>query len=427
MRTTRRSNSNTQRDDSGTLGSTMESDRTGALEHISVIGLLPLSVALLCALSLAAPAVAEPSDELRTLRVELATARSEVATLRDEATEKIDLYKEEAERLEEATETRKAADRRSRTAAERHDERRLGAARQAAGAYKGADLSITRAWAGPEGPTGLLERGAYLTLLGEHRSADVSRSEAAKVAADTLAEAAGTAEEEQAEATEAADEARKEAEEAIEKQEERARELLEQQTELEEALAVSDDGRDTGEEDRRDEALADARAANAPENRAGTGPAADATEDPGPHGPPRARGGPCAPGAVNGLENGRVPDTMLCPLPQTGESLRSDAAEAFIELDGAYRSEFGRPMCVTDSYRPYHEQVRLFEEMLPGMAARPGTSAHGMGVAVDLCGGVNEPETVEHRWMLEHAPGYGWDNPDWARGGFEPWHWEYTP
>lgn len=427
MRTTRRSNMDTQRDASGTLGSAMESDRTGVLGHISVIGLFPLSVTLLCALSLATPAVAGPADELRTLRVELATARSEVATLRDEATEKIDLYKEEAGRLEEATETRKAADRRSEIAAERHDDRRLGAARQAAGAYKGADLSIARAWTGPEGPVGLLERGAYLTLLGEHRSADVSRSEAAKVAAATLAEAAGTAEEEQTEATEDADEARKEAEEAIEKQEKRARELLEQQTELEEALAASDDGRGTGEEERHDEALADTRAANAPRNTTGTELAADGTEVPGPVEAPPDRESACGPGDTAGLENGHVPDTLLCPLPQTGESLRSDAAEAFIELDGAYRSEFGRPMCVTDSYRPYHEQVRLFQEMLPGMAARPGTSAHGMGVAVDLCGGVNEPETVEHRWMLEHAPAYGWDNPDWARSGFEPWHWEYAP
>ena len=29
--------------------------------------------------------------------------------------------------------------------------------------------------------------------------------------------------------------------------------------------------------------------------------------------------------------------------------------------------------------------------------------------------------------MLDHGPDYGWDNPDWARGGFEPWHWEFTP
>lgn len=394
MRTTPHPKAGTHRDDSGTVGSFFPSVRACTPGNVPVMGLLPLSVALLCTLSLAAPARAEPADELQALRVELATARSEVATLRDKATEKIGLYKEESERLEEATETRKAADRRSETAVERHEDRRLSTARQAAGAYKGADLSITRAWSGPEGPVGLLERGAYLTLLGEHRSADLDRSEAAQVAADTLAEAAGTAEDEQAEATEAADEAREDAEEAIEKQEERARELLEQQTDLEE---------------RRDEVLADTREVPRPE---------EAEE---------AHRSGCGEGGADGLENGRVPDAMLCPLPQTGETLRSDAAEAFIDLDDAYRSEFGRPVCVTDSYRPYHEQVRLFQEMLPGMAARPGTSAHGLGVAVDLCGGVNEPETVEHHWMLDHAPEYGWDNPEWARGGFEPWHWEYTP
>ncbi|WP_017608106.1 D-alanyl-D-alanine carboxypeptidase family protein [Nocardiopsis xinjiangensis] len=99
---------------------------------------------------------------------------------------------------------------------------------------------------------------------------------------------------------------------------------------------------------------------------------------------------------------------------------------AFLELDGAFREEFGRPVCVTDSYRPYHEQARLFQEMSPGMAAEPGTSRHGLGVAVDLCGGVEQLGAAEHEWMLDNAPGHGWGNPEWARGGFEPWHWEYS-
>jgi hypothetical protein len=31
--------------------------------------------------------------------------------------------------------------------------------------------------------------------------------------------------------------------------------------------------------------------------------------------------------------------------------------------------------------------------------------------------------------MREHAPAFGWDNPDWAHDGTgreEPWHWEHT-
>jgi LAS superfamily LD-carboxypeptidase LdcB len=107
------------------------------------------------------------------------------------------------------------------------------------------------------------------------------------------------------------------------------------------------------------------------------------------------------------------------------EWLRADAAEAFLGLDEDYREHFGQAMCVGDSYRPLSEQVRLFEESRPGMAARPGTSAHGRGVAVDLCGGVEELGTPEHEWMLDNAPDHGWDNPPWARDGFEPWHWEY--
>ncbi|WP_241479640.1 M15 family metallopeptidase, partial [Nocardiopsis lucentensis] len=108
------------------------------------------------------------------------------------------------------------------------------------------------------------------------------------------------------------------------------------------------------------------------------------------------------------------------------ERLRPDAAVAFVGLDAAYRERFGSPLCVADSYRPYHEQVLLFQQMLPGMAAHPGTSQHGLGLAVDLCGGVHELGSPEHAWMLSHAPTHGWVNPHWARNGFEPWHWEFT-
>lgn len=379
---------------------------------VPVTSLLPLSAALLLTLALPSPAAARTSDEggLHTLRVELASARAEVADLREHAGEMITRYEREAELLEEATEAREAAVSRADTATRLHRERRLEAARQAAGAYKGEDLSPARAWTGPEGPVGLLERGAYLVLLGEHRSAALDRAEASRVATATLAGSAEKAEEERNEATEAAARAREEAEEAIAEQEEKARELLKRQTALEEA--ITDAGRPSSADGSH------ARAAGDGSSEENDAPASDATS---------SAGGVCEGRDPGDFGNGRVPDSALCPLPQPGEVLRADAAEAFVELDGAYREEFGRPMCVTDSYRPYHEQVRLFQEMLPGMAARPGTSAHGLGVAVDLCGRVDVLDSAEHRWMLDHAPEYGWENPDWARDGFEPWHWEYTP
>jgi LAS superfamily LD-carboxypeptidase LdcB len=63
------------------------------------------------------------------------------------------------------------------------------------------------------------------------------------------------------------------------------------------------------------------------------------------------------------------------------------------------------------------------------LAAAPGTSNHGWGLAVDLSGGMSSYGSAQYKWMRENAPKYGWDNPTWARAGgnkHEPWHWEFT-
>ena len=393
---------------------------------ISVTAALPMGLAVLLTLAAAPGAAAdeivgEPS--LGNVRVALAALRADTEVLRQEALGKIERYGEERERLAELTERSAEAAERAGTAVERGEEARLAAARQAAAVYMGADVGPVHAWGGSQGPSGMLERGALLHLLGEHRAADLDRAGAARVASETVHGLADTAAREQAEATEAAAAAREEAEEAVTEQEERLGWLLAEQTRLEARLVGVRDP--DGQERRREETLHDARAALSTDDdeRGGVSGAGsgDGREPP----PSHARTG-CTAGDADHA-NGRIPESVLCPLPQPGERLRADAAEAFIELDGAYRGEFGRPMCVTDSYRPYHEQVSLFREMLPGMAAEPGTSQHGLGVAVDLCGGVNEVGSPEHEWMLAHAPAHGWDNPPWARGGFEPWHWEFAP
>jgi LAS superfamily LD-carboxypeptidase LdcB len=129
------------------------------------------------------------------------------------------------------------------------------------------------------------------------------------------------------------------------------------------------------------------------------------------------------------FRNGRVPLSQLCRLPfAPGHRLRADAAVALILLSSAYRAEFGHQMCLTDSYRSYASQVALAARK-PGLAARPGTSEHGWGLAADLCGGAEGPGTPQHRWLRQNAPRFGWDNPAWARPGGrrpEPWHWEYV-
>lgn len=84
-------------------------------------------------------------------------------------------------------------------------------------------------------------------------------------------------------------------------------------------------------------------------------------------------------------------------------------------------------MCVTDSYRDFATQVRLYQQK-PGLAAVPGTSNHGWALAVDLCGGAESFGTPAELWLRANAGRYGWIHPAWAEPyslRAEPWHWEY--
>ncbi|MET8159376.1 D-alanyl-D-alanine carboxypeptidase family protein [Sphaerisporangium sp. NPDC005289] len=125
--------------------------------------------------------------------------------------------------------------------------------------------------------------------------------------------------------------------------------------------------------------------------------------------------------------NGLLPADVLCPLQQRGRELRADAAIAFVALSEAYRKQFGTPICVTDSYRNLAQQQSIFYRR-PGFAAVPGRSNHGLGLAVDLCGGVQTFRSVQFNWLESNGKRFGWIHPDWAyHSPFEPWHWEYDP
>ena len=85
-------------------------------------------------------------------------------------------------------------------------------------------------------------------------------------------------------------------------------------------------------------------------------------------------------------------------------------------------------MCLTDSYRSYQVQAALYGQK-PGLAAVPGTSNHGWGVAVDLCGGIESGTSRQYRWVARNGARYGWINQPWARPAGsrpEPWHWEFV-
>jgi hypothetical protein len=125
-------------------------------------------------------------------------------------------------------------------------------------------------------------------------------------------------------------------------------------------------------------------------------------------------------GSVEALGNGRLPLEALEPV--AGVQLSRDAAEAMEAMIADARRD-GAVLAITDGYRTYEEQVDL-RARKPRLAATPGTSMHGWGLAVDF-----DMRTTDFAWLREHAHRYGWVHPAWAQPGGskpEPWHWEFV-
>lgn len=119
--------------------------------------------------------------------------------------------------------------------------------------------------------------------------------------------------------------------------------------------------------------------------------------------------------------NGKIPASALAKVGDTNHKLWAPAAES-LERMLADAKRDGVKIGVTDSYRPYEEQVDLARRKglysQGGLAAKPGTSEHGWGMAVDL-----DLNGKAQAWMRANAEKYGFDE----NVPREPWHWAYKP
>jgi hypothetical protein len=132
----------------------------------------------------------------------------------------------------------------------------------------------------------------------------------------------------------------------------------------------------------------------------------------------------CLPHSEYPGENGKLDPSLLCTL-WDGNVLRSDAALAFAQLNEQFKAYFGRNLCIYEGYRSYEDQIAT-KRSRGYLAATPGKSVHGWGLAFDLCEG--DDRGSPKAWLDANAATYGFENPDWARWRkFEPWHWEYMP
>ena len=111
-----------------------------------------------------------------------------------------------------------------------------------------------------------------------------------------------------------------------------------------------------------------------------------------------------------------------------GKPLRDVATFHLNRLNEAYKKRFGRDIGILEGMRSIATQQHywnLYQQGRGNLAAWPGTSNHGWGVAVDLDSPLDNRYSTEHQWLVENAPNYGWW---WAGRTFsqvEPWHFEF--
>lgn len=110
------------------------------------------------------------------------------------------------------------------------------------------------------------------------------------------------------------------------------------------------------------------------------------------------------------------------PVEKVALRALSFAPTFFLEIDAALALEAAvlesSAPSVTSAYRTREQQEYLYRLWISGkgnLAAKPGTSRHEFGRALDARGTAEWADAMER---------HGWARPIAA---IEPWHWEYTP
>jgi hypothetical protein len=120
--------------------------------------------------------------------------------------------------------------------------------------------------------------------------------------------------------------------------------------------------------------------------------------------------------------NGRLTTAELSPIGD-GYYLARQAASAFNAMSAESRRRWGRSITVVSAYRTYDKQVQLWNLYRSGrgnLAAYPGSSNHGWGLAIDL-------SSQWCRWAVDQiGRTYGFSKAC-SDAQSEWWHIKYNP
>lgn len=123
-------------------------------------------------------------------------------------------------------------------------------------------------------------------------------------------------------------------------------------------------------------------------------------------------------------KNGKLDKSTLYEFGHGRHSLIEEAAIRYVQMKRAALAD-GIEWSETDSYRSYEQQVDL-KKRKPKLAAKPGTSEHGYGKALDLATpdlseGLGK-NSEQYKWLVKNAGRFGFHT---LTSKVEPWHWEY--
>lgn len=132
-----------------------------------------------------------------------------------------------------------------------------------------------------------------------------------------------------------------------------------------------------------------------------------------------------------GYPNGQIPTDAMAAVESRGKTfwLEPSAQMWWLRLASEFQRAWGVPLDITDAYRDLAAQQYYWDLYIAGdgnVAARPGTSNHGWGMAVDIyTPAYGSSSSPQHKWLQQWAPQFGWT---WTTGraSGESWHWEFA-
>lgn len=118
--------------------------------------------------------------------------------------------------------------------------------------------------------------------------------------------------------------------------------------------------------------------------------------------------------------NGNLPDSALSPIAGGGQ-LANEAAAAWNALAAHVYDKEGWKISASEGYRTIERQWyfwNLYQSGHGNLAAYPGTSSHGLGLAVDLS------STTDRAMIDKYGAAFGWSK-SWSDAPSEWWHIKY--